>query len=752
MDRIIKSNAFKILLVFILFTAFLFSGVTMDVHADTTVTDEAGLIAALAEGGVIILDEDIVLTSGIEISKDTEIQLRGHTISTDFSAPFPSSAISSSSGVLLTIQGPGTVDLSKIIGLNNYAGDITVTDGATLKTFNGSISGNLTVTGKNEGTLSTFEIVDNGFSGTGTVTVIGGVITGQTLSTKYINITDGSSATLYKIGTTDKTESVNISGSSVDAYNANGVQISSMSTISIVDNSLIKNASSVGGGSAKLTIDNSEITGRTEKGIGVTVSGDAEITGTSTLQVSYFYSGNKIIGGNSVITFDNDTYKTGSFRSISSITFKDTPTLHNMSLIEFPYSGQRDLYLYQDEGASFDFQDGIEGITVMLGNSEAAMIHIKDDATGLPGVVYYEGDEMPQDFVVYEGTVTRDTSHFTAYQGTISDSKEIDVLESGSDMLKLAAPVCKIDRNGEELIFYTIKEAFAAAKQGETIELLMDLGYTGSIALDPSTSGGVTEYTLDLAGFAISHSPERIYDNDHIPFVVYNGMTLNIIDSSDSQTGSIATYDFEYPMIFNAGKVNIDGGVYYGILCGASYNGGPEDSVPENEYQSIGSDGEYVIREAYLYHDKTDADRAAVNENNYSIESLSYIKIAERSAIDEDFERGDEHGDFEPFTHIKRVTVSLKFDANGGSGTMEDMELNTGVEITLPECTMTRDGYTFTGWNKKTDGTGTSYADEGAYTPIVDTVLYAQWEKDSTVTLYTVTFDANGGEGTMDAQ
>jgi hypothetical protein len=56
---------------------------------------------------------------------------------------------------------------------------------------------------------------------------------------------------------------------------------------------------------------------------------------------------------------------------------------------------------------------------------------------------------------------------------------------------------------------------------------------------------------------------------------------------------------------------------------------------------------------------------------------------------------------------------TVNFDANGGEGTMEPMQLTYDGEWTaLPANTFTRTGYGFNGWNTETDGSGTAYRDE----------------------------------------
>ena len=56
-----------------------------------------------------------------------------------------------------------------------------------------------------------------------------------------------------------------------------------------------------------------------------------------------------------------------------------------------------------------------------------------------------------------------------------------------------------------------------------------------------------------------------------------------------------------------------------------------------------------------------------------------------------------------------------------------------------------REGYTISSWNTMADGSGDSFAPGFTFEGGVSLTLYAQWERMA----YTVTFDANGGSGTM---
>jgi uncharacterized repeat protein (TIGR02543 family) len=63
--------------------------------------------------------------------------------------------------------------------------------------------------------------------------------------------------------------------------------------------------------------------------------------------------------------------------------------------------------------------------------------------------------------------------------------------------------------------------------------------------------------------------------------------------------------------------------------------------------------------------------------------------------------------------------------------------------------TFTRTGYSFSGWNTAANGSGTSYANGATYNFSTDVTLYAQW---TALPNHTVTFNSNGGTGTMNNQ
>jgi len=84
---------------------------------------------------------------------------------------------------------------------------------------------------------------------------------------------------------------------------------------------------------------------------------------------------------------------------------------------------------------------------------------------------------------------------------------------------------------------------------------------------------------------------------------------------------------------------------------------------------------------------------------------------------------------------------TLKFDANGGTGTMSDQKVYSDALITLPLNTFTRANFEFNGWSLTNTGS-TAYADKASFTmPTANTtILYAQW-----IPLRLISFNSQGG-------
>ena len=81
------------------------------------------------------------------------------------------------------------------------------------------------------------------------------------------------------------------------------------------------------------------------------------------------------------------------------------------------------------------------------------------------------------------------------------------------------------------------------------------------------------------------------------------------------------------------------------------------------------------------------------------------------------------------YSATARVFYTITFNANGGEGSMEPQRFEVGVDTALNTNAFTRESYNFIGWNTAADGSGATYADEGAILELTgDMTLYAQWQ------------------------
>lgn len=96
-------------------------------------------------------------------------------------------------------------------------------------------------------------------------------------------------------------------------------------------------------------------------------------------------------------------------------------------------------------------------------------------------------------------------------------------------------------------------------------------------------------------------------------------------------------------------------------------------------------------------------------------------------------------------------SFTLAYDANGGSNAPTSASTAFNATVTTAAVgSLTRSGYTFTGWNSAANGSGTNYI-AGTTTfsmPAANVTLYAQWAPAS----FLLTYNANSGSGAPSAQ
>ena len=98
------------------------------------------------------------------------------------------------------------------------------------------------------------------------------------------------------------------------------------------------------------------------------------------------------------------------------------------------------------------------------------------------------------------------------------------------------------------------------------------------------------------------------------------------------------------------------------------------------------------------------------------------------------------------FTTLQRYAIS--YNNNGGSGSKASEYKDHGISFTLPSTAgdMTNSGYHIIGWLLGSSS-GTHYDLGGSYTANEAATFYVEWAPND----YTISFNANGGSGSMDA-
>ena len=134
-------------------------------------------------------------------------------------------------------------------------------------------------------------------------------------------------------------------------------------------------------------------------------------------------------------------------------------------------------------------------------------------------------------------------------------------------------------------------------------------------------------------------------------------------------------------------------------------------------------DGEVVAVEDYLKGTmpsfKGSTEKAPDENNRYTFTGWSpEVVVAEEDATYT-----------AQYSATARVFYTVTFDANGGVGEMAAQIFEVGVDTALKANAFTREGYKFIAWNTAADGSGATYADEGAILELTgDMTLYAQWQ------------------------
>jgi uncharacterized repeat protein (TIGR02543 family) len=169
------------------------------------------------------------------------------------------------------------------------------------------------------------------------------------------------------------------------------------------------------------------------------------------------------------------------------------------------------------------------------------------------------------------------------------------------------------------------------------------------------------------------------------------------------------------------GVINVSGKIYIfddnGIMK-------TSNTVINGEFYTIGLDGEVVGTKVPTPDKEFDSSGKCVqdlkNTDNNVIVSPTSSKFDE---VIEDQSQSDDNPN-------EGRTFKVEFkDSNGAELKSKTIKYGRSVDFYEP----TKDGYNFTGWNTKSDGSGKSYDAEDSIKVKEDIILYAQWSDDTSV-------------------
>ena len=265
------------------------------------------------------------------------------------------------------------------------------------------------------------------------------------------------------------------------------------------------------------------------------------------------------------------------------------------------------------------------------------------------------------------------------------------------------------------------------------------------------------EMTFDNCTFNSSGKVINVYTDysagTHDITVNFNGCTVNnsgpslkpVLNINDSNMGN-----FKY-VINISGSNTVNGVNTDGITCSRLFGyGGKSGNNTKRTIVNFGNttvwqEGQMVDAKAY-HNSGVTADGVTsytndVEGSNDSLYAEGYKDHAlvttygewsanEDGTITRDVTKKCTYCGYEE--KVTEYQVKLTYDANGGEGTIDSTTGVAGESVTVAENVFTRNNYTFTGWNTQVDGKGTAYKAGDSFTLTdKDTVLYAQWSKNS---------------------
>ena len=409
--------------------------------------------------------------------------------------------------------------------------------------------------------------------------------------------------------------------------------------------------------------------------------------------------------------------------------------------------------LYANEQELYDAYDGVDEVTLYA-------------IWGKPTNITYDANEGTGEMAGV--TVT--------YGNTITLAKNI-FARTGYEFVRWST-----NATGDGTNYGDEREFTATAVHGEDVTLYAQWmpiqNYTVNFVNGETTNSVIYEcHKSGTASPVFSHTPN--IDNSGVQNGNYaNGLSINEVVTLDGvyNTEIVLTYggegeSYDWVSMWAGNFPNYTASNNYstGIKIGGNTTGkygGTQKTVRgkvSNDtitfaFRSDNSNGGYgyyaVMQPATVcnedeisgtYSDLSDEDDVFLGwDKNPDATSATY---ADESAVVQNLNLDD--GTTETVYAIWGKPTYISFDANGGTGEMETVQVTYNTTINLPANTLAKENAVFVRWATSANDTGTKYNDSVSFKATnmhgENITLYAIWGEQTIIH-----FDANGGEGEME--
>ena len=314
--------------------------------------------------------------------------------------------------------------------------------------------------------------------------------------------------------------------------------------------------------------------------------------------------------------------------------------------------------------------------------------------------------------------------------GTISKSGQIEITIS----------------NSEEKAFYlkSISITYTPAPSGYAVTWDKNgRGDVSDVSKFPTTASSLTLQSLSATGYTntgwtanvdVKNGSNTIEAGD----LINNATTVTL---SQATTFTAQWSAKTYTITLNNQSANIAGTTSITAIYNSNENLINKITIPQKNYHNFGG-----------YYTQTNGNGTQLidSEGNINANVGSYIDANKLWKYDGGvtlYAKWTEK-DLTNYRTTCTTETSVTLNPNEGSGTMDAVTTQNGT-LTIPECTFTREGYTFAGWATSASGE-VAFADEEVVSnwDADITELYAQWTE---LPKYTVSFNTGTGNPTQAA-